>query len=224
MKRAEQKKKTRNHRRHQLCPRVCAYFSQYLRVYLYTSHRSNFNDQFLMVCRCSGLCFFSFFFFYFFFILYFGLLLLLLSLPLSLLLSSPPPTTTCALFFVHLYYFFLVLQTPYLGRRIGLCFIYRRFARCSFLCFFLYTRPAPFSPPPSFTRARRRRRRTYLYIYIYKNTLRELSCAAAVADAKKKQPIRSCAESWNSAAVLFQLSFSTSHRSGFMRCRAVHGS
>lgn len=51
-----------------------------------------------MVCRWSGLCFFSFFFFYFFFILYFGLRLLLLSLPLSLLLSSPPPKTTCALF------------------------------------------------------------------------------------------------------------------------------
>lgn len=36
---------------------------------------------------------------------------------------------------------------------------------------------------------------------------------------KKTQPIRSYAESWNSAAVLFQLQFSTSHKSGSVRCR-----
>lgn len=104
---------------------------------------------------------------------------------------------------------FFLIQTPYLGRRIGLCFIYRRFAAVPFV---FYSTPPPPSLPLTdprlgLLRANGGGRSYRMY------DERIIMC-------KKNHPIRSCVESWNSTDVLFQLSFSTSHKSGFIRsCR-----
>lgn len=152
-----------------------------------------------MVCRCSGLCFFP---------------------SSSSSFSSSFYYSCCRrcffplrrrrralFFFVHLYVLFFPRSADAISRPPDRVMFYLStfctVGAVSFVFSYIYyIRP----PSPSFTCARRRRR-------VYASRIIICCC-------KKTQPIRSCAESWNSAVaatVLFQLSFSTSHRSGFAR-------
>lgn len=157
-----------------------------------------------MVCRCSGLCFFSFFFSF-----YYYSCCCCCSFPLR-------RRRRRALFFSFISIIFSSFRRHISAAGSGyVLFIDVLHGAVSFV-FFPYTRPALFPVFYALTTAAAAAAR----IILYKYAPRIIMCS------KKTQPIRSCAESWNStaAAVLFQLSFSTSHRSGFMRCRAVHGS
>lgn len=126
---------------------------------------SSFRDDDLRSFFLHFFFFFLFFFFFFHRFLFFSVLLILR--------------------FVHLVLFFSLVRTPYLSRRIGLCFIYRRFARRSFFIYILYI----------------------LFFFALSIDTIYLFSFAAFEDrtsenyhVQKTQPIRSCVESKNSAA------------------------